>query len=105
MIYAFLVSFFDLINDLIDQFYSEDLVCEDRSLVDSLIGHAEVVEALDRQREAFPDLRYELERAVFEGDSGAICWTARGKYEKNLGKSNLPNQKEFSVQGMSFFEF
>ncbi len=67
-----------------------------------LRGRREFQHFAQQMREAFPDLRFEIEEEMADGDRVATRYTMRGTFQSTL-MGLLPNGEEFAVQGIDTF--
>jgi steroid delta-isomerase-like uncharacterized protein len=67
-----------------------------------LRGRREFQHFAQQMREAFPDLRFEIEEEIEDGDHVATRYTMRGTFQSTL-MGLLPNGEEFAVQGIDTF--
>ncbi len=67
-----------------------------------LRGRREFQHFAQQMREAFPDLRFEIQEELVDGDRVATRYTMRGTFESTL-MGLLPNDEEFVVQGIDTF--
>jgi steroid delta-isomerase-like uncharacterized protein len=67
-----------------------------------LRGRREFQHFAQQMREAFPDLRFEIEEEIADGDRVATRYTMRGTFQSTL-MGLLPNGEEFAVQGIDTF--
>jgi steroid delta-isomerase-like uncharacterized protein len=90
----------------------------DEVLADDFVAHApaepghdaetqsreRLKEEITRNRAAFPDLTFNLEDMIAEGDTVAIRWTATGTHEGPL-MDLPPTGKQVTLKGMNFLRF
>jgi steroid delta-isomerase-like uncharacterized protein len=67
-----------------------------------LRGRREFQHFAQQMREAFPDLRFEIQEEIVDGDRVATRYTMRGTFQSTL-MGLLPNGEEFAVQGIDTF--
>lgn len=67
-----------------------------------LRGRREFQHFAQQMREAFPDLRFEIEEEISDGERVATRYTMRGTFQSTI-MGLLPNGKEFAVQGIDTF--
>jgi steroid delta-isomerase-like uncharacterized protein len=89
-----------------------DLSVADQVLADDVVFHTangavlrgkrEFQHFAQQMREAFPDLRFEIQEEIGDGDSVATRYTMRGTFQSTL-MGLLPNGEEFAVQGIDTF--
>ena len=89
-----------------------DLAVADQILADDVVFHTANGKVLrgrrdfqhfaQATREAFPDLRFDIEEEICEGDRVATRYTMRGTFQSTL-MGLLPNGEEFAVQGIDTF--
>lgn len=103
------------INQLIDcwnshdskkltSFYAPDFEGIDIAQSQSYKGSDGLAEMLGRYFSAFPDLRFEVEDIIVEGERAAVSWTSRGTH---LGKiMNIPpTGRAINVRGITILKF
>ncbi|ELZ18394.1 hypothetical protein C477_10013 [Haloterrigena salina JCM 13891] len=88
--------------DAIDEIFAEGFVLHDPSAGDDLRGRDEYREYVETYREAFPDVEYEVEAAVAEGETVALRYTARGTHEGSF-MGLEPTGDRVSVSGMEMY--
>jgi len=89
-----------------------DLSVADQILADDVVFHTangavlrgkrEFQHFAQQMREAFPDLRFEIQEEIGDGDSVATRYTMRGTFQSTL-MGLLPNGEGFAVQGIDTF--
>ena len=89
-----------------------DLAVADQILADDVTFHTangsvlrgkrEFQHFAQQMREAFPDLRFEIQEEICDGDRVATRYTMRGTFQSTL-MGLLPNGEEFAVQGIDTF--
>lgn len=67
-----------------------------------LRGRREFQHFAQQMREAFPDLRFEIEEEIADGKRVATRYTMRGTFQCTL-MGLLPNGEEFAVQSIDTF--
>lgn len=67
-----------------------------------LRGRREFQHFAQQMREAFPDLRFEIEEEITDGERVATRYTMRGTFQSTL-MGLLPNGEEFAVRGIDTF--
>lgn len=65
-------------------------------------GRAEMLSAVRRQRGAFPDLRYEIEELVADGDRVAARYRLEGTDTGTGWEGRAPSGRRVSVRGSQF---
>lgn len=80
--------------------YAPDYVGQDVGAPTPRHGPADVRNAFARYVEAFPDLRFEIERMVVEGPSAIIVWYASGTH-RGLLMRIPPTGRKVAVWGTS----
>lgn len=84
--------------ELVYELYSPDFACRNPHY--SASGYEEISQSVERQRRAFPDLRFEID-FIFATDEGlTICWTMRGTHEHEL-YGIPPSGRFLEMQGIS----
>lgn len=93
--------------DAIDEFLADDFVAH----APAEPGHdaetqdrERLKEEFARNREAFPDLTFNVEDIVAEDDTVAVRWTATGTHQGQL-MDLPPTGKEVALKGMNFLRF
>jgi len=84
-----------------EEIISEDLVFHTAN-GKVLRGRRDFQHFAQTMREAFPDLRFDIEEEICDGDRVATRYTMRGTFESTL-MGLLPNGEEFAVQGIDTF--
>jgi steroid delta-isomerase-like uncharacterized protein len=84
-----------------EELISEDLVFHTAN-GKVLRGRRDFQHFAQAMREAFPDLRFDIEEEICDGDRVATRYTMRGTFESTL-MGLLPNGEEFAVQGIDTF--
>jgi steroid delta-isomerase-like uncharacterized protein len=84
-----------------EQIIAEDLVFHTANGA-VLRGRREFQHFAQQMREAFPDLRFEIEEEIVDGDHVATRYTMRGTFQSTL-MGLLPNGEAFAVQGIDTF--
>jgi steroid delta-isomerase-like uncharacterized protein len=89
-----------------------DLAVADQVLADDVVFHTangailrgkrEFQHFAQQMREAFPDLRFDIQEEITDGDRVATRYTMRGTFQSTL-MGLLPNGEEFAVQGIDTF--
>ncbi len=89
-----------------------DLAVAEQVLADDVVFHTangtvlrgkrEFQHFAQQMREAFPDLRFEIEEEISDGERVATRYTMRGTFESTL-MGLLPNGEEFAVGGIDTF--
>ena len=89
-----------------------DLAVADQVLADDVVFHTangtvlsgkrEFQHFAQQMREAFPDLRFEIQEEISDGERVATRYTMRGTFQSTL-MGLLPNGEEFAVQGIDTF--
>lgn len=86
------------------------------ALAEDFVGHApselghdaetqdrdRLIEEIERNTRAFPDLVHTVEEIIAEGDTVAVRWTARGTHDGEL-MGMPPTGTEVTLRGMNFF--
>ncbi len=67
-----------------------------------LRGRREFQHFAEKLREAFPDIRFEIEEEIGEGDRVCTRYTMSGTFQSTL-MGLLPNGEQFSVRGIDTF--
>ena len=63
---------------------------------------AEYKESMGRFHQAFPDLHFEPEAYIAEGDQVVVPWTLRAT-QKEVYRGNVPNGRTMTITGTSIF--
>ena len=87
--------------DLIEEFYSEDVILHSAGLPSST-GLEAVRAATAMGLNAFPDQQITIEGEIAEGDTVAARWTSRGTHKGELMGIH-PTGKQFAHAGMTFY--
>ena len=90
--------------DLADEFLSPDFVGRPGSLAEPFRGPEGAKQFLGRLREAFPDMRYDVEEMVAEGDLVATRWTCTATHEGEF-MGFEPTERRATIGGMTFLRF
>ncbi|XVH33445.1 ester cyclase (plasmid) [Haloferacaceae archaeon DSL9] len=88
--------------DAIDEIFREDFVLHDPSSTGESKGRDDYREYVEIYREAFPDVEYEVDAVVAEGETVALRYTARGTHEGEF-MGLEPTGKHVSVSGMEMY--
>jgi steroid delta-isomerase-like uncharacterized protein len=86
------------------QFYTADFEGTDIAQSQTYKGREGLQQMLGRYFSAFPDLHFEIEEVIIEGERTALSWTSRGTH---LGKiMNIPpTGRTVNVRGMTLLKF
>lgn len=85
-----------------DEGVVDQLVAPDFAFNGVVGGRAEMLGAVRRQRGAFPDLRYEIEELVAEGDRVAARYRLTGTDTGTGWEGRRPSGRPVSVRGSQF---
>lgn len=85
-------------------FYASDFEGIDIAQSQSYKGLEGVQHMLGHYFNAFPDLHFDIEEVIIEGERAALSWTSRGTH---LGKiMNIPpTGRSINVRGMTLLKF
>jgi steroid delta-isomerase-like uncharacterized protein len=86
------------------QLYAADFEGIDIAQSQTYKGREGLQQMLGRYFDAFPDLHFDIEEVVIEGERAALSWTSRGTH---LGKiMNIPpTGRTIKVRGMTLLKF
>ncbi|MGH3090534.1 MAG: ester cyclase [Rubrobacteraceae bacterium] len=70
--------------DAAEEIVAPDFVLHDPNLPEEVRGIEGLKQFVSLYRTAFPDIRFEIEKQIAEGDSVGTRWTARGTHEGEL---------------------
>lgn len=94
---------FSLISDKdmegFQQLLDDDYVLHDQDDEHDVRGRREAVEYLRQYLDAFPDLRFEIDEIIADGDKVATRWSGRGTHEGTL-LGIEPTKRTVTVHGM-----
>ena len=100
--------FFDAWNegtpDALDQLMSADAVDHDGYNAFAAEGREGLKKLIMMYREAFPDIHFEVEEQLAEGEMVATRWTATGTHEGEL-MGIAPSLKQVTVTGITIDRF
>lgn len=82
----------------------EEILAEDYVGAEGQKGIGQFVETIGELRRGFPDIRYEVEDVVGEGDRVALKWTWRGTHKGQFRKFAATG-RQVANSGMAFFKF
>ncbi|MDJ1430601.1 ester cyclase [Halostagnicola sp. A-GB9-2] len=88
--------------DAIDEIFAETFVLHDPSTDERQQGPQEYREYVETYREAFPDVAYEVEAVIGEGEMVALRYTAQGTHEGSF-MGIEPTDERVSVSGMEMY--
>jgi len=88
--------------EVIDEIFAEGFVLHDPASPDETQGRDEYRGYVETYREAFPDIKYEVEDVVAEDDTAALRYTATGTHEGTF-MGIAPTGKRVSVSGMEMY--
>lgn len=86
---------------LAEEILAPDFHRIDRSLSGATLGVKGTEFLVDYYHTAFPDMRYNIDALVVEGDQVAVCWTATGTHGGFYGAAQ-PTGESMVWTGMSF---
>lgn len=85
--------------DLIDEIVAEDAVAYDPTQPEPVRGPEGIKELITMYRSAFPDLSFEVQETVTDGEWVAVRWTSTGTHEGEL-MGIEPTGKKTAVEGI-----
>ena len=90
--------------DVADDVFAHDYVRHDLRATHAAPGPEGQKQIARAFRTAFPDLRFEAEIVIAEGDYVAARWTARGKHTGPWGAVE-PTGRSITLSGVNIFRF
>ncbi len=88
--------------DVIEEIYAEEFTLHDPAAPDEPRDRDDYRDYVERYREAFPDVEYEVEDVIAEGETAALRYTARGTHEGEFAGIE-PTGDRVSVSGMEMY--
>lgn len=86
--------------DRVAALYAAEYVGTDIGEAQPQLGQQGVRQTLRRYLQAFPDLHFDLNQTIVDGNQAALCWTARGIHGGSL--MNIPpTGRTIAIQGIS----
>jgi steroid delta-isomerase-like uncharacterized protein len=87
--------------DLIPQFYAEDFVDHDPTILRPGVGPEGVKQLFVNNLTAFPDMHFTIEDMVSEGDKIVTRWTAEGTHTGKYLNAIPPTGKRAAISGIT----
>ena len=88
-------------DELIEELVSPDLEIHYTALPEPIRGREGLRQFIAMFKSALPDLRFDLEELVAEGDKVGVTWTGTGTHKGDL-MGIPPTGKQLRLQGMSW---
>ncbi len=88
--------------DVIEEIYAEEFVLHDPAAPDEPRDRDDYRDYVETYREAFPDVEYEVEDVIADGETATLRYTARGTHDGEfLGLE--PTGDRVSISGMEMY--